>query len=347
MHAEEQMNDRERLMLASGWQRLLFRGQEKGHRRHHRRYCDTVHRKKDNKDSRYIHRRNSSLDRLLEFQPAQMGGGYWPLSHSSSMKSADIYMLQGGNDGGSTGVQKKSILSIQRHQSMVYSKYPISVTDQRERRRHSQGCLNFHCHCYVCCCGHCHYACYCDFVKDPKMERRKGEEWGACRSKLQSRQKRPVMDHQGSDGVSCCCSSEALKVSHISLSDHKDVTVMATNIHEASGPMSRGDIHNTMDGDIGVNNNVPHQKSLRKSVSCSDLCKPPSPNSQPPNVGSCSPHVTSTISSSNIDADFEECHGTDAHTMESRIRALYERIALGKEKLAMVLGGSCWDTTTS
>ncbi len=311
MHAEELMRDRERLPPASSRRRLLFGGLAKGCQPR-ARSISALHRKEE-KCSGYHHFTPASKDRL-ELQSAQMGGCQLSLSPTST-SSVDVY-ISNGSDDDSSGEQKKIILP-RRHQSRRRFTWPERGRVQCGRQRHarSHGCIG------SISCSEC--------VKD-KMERRKGE--GGPRSKLKSRRKRAVVDHQGSDGV-LCSSSAALTAAHLSLSGEKDVTAMATKVHE-TGPMPRGINHPMDDTEAS---NTP-QKSCRKNVSCSDLLKPSSANFQP-SVGGLSPPFTSAISSSNKkDTDLKECY--ELHTIESRIKALYQRATLGKEKLAMVLGQS-------
>ncbi len=306
MHAEELMKDRERLMSSSGWRRLLSGGLAKGCQPRARSISDLCRKEEYHHFTTTI----ASKDRS-ELQSAQMGGDFWLClspSSTSSVVGVDIF---NGSDDDSSGEQQKNITLPRRNGPQRRYTWPERDRDQCGRLRHAQssqhGCKD---RSIILSCSEC--------VKY-KMERRK----------------KAVADLQGSDAVILCSSSADLTAAHLSLSGgEKDVTDMATNVHE-TGHILRG-ITNLSVSDTEASTNTP-QKSHQKNVSCNDLVKPA--NFQP-SAGDICTLFTSSISSSNKEdaAELEEC--CVFHNIELRIKALCQRMTLGKEKLAMVLDQS-------
>ncbi len=111
----------------------------------------------------------------------------------------------------------------------------------------------------------------------------------------------------------------------------KNVKAMTTKVHDSWGEGEQVFSHHPFDG-IEANPN-PQKGFHRNACSCNEIFKLSSVNLQP-SVGGI---ITSTSPSSNEGNDnFTECH--DIHLLELKIKALGERIALGKEKLDMLLG---------
>ncbi len=314
LHAKEKMKDKEKLLSTSGWRRLLFKGRQP----HGRRKVTAVDRKGDKCSGGYHHHCTSSSKDGLELHSTQMGGGYWPSLPPTLASSVDTYIFNGSDDDDSSGKQKKITMPPRQRQSRRRFKCSKRGTGQDGRQRHVGPYHN--CEGSYINCANC--------VKYNKMERREGEVEEEPKSNLKTRRKRELVGHyQRSDDVSC--SSAALTVDHLCLSDEKNAKAMTTKVHDAGGGMSRGINHHPMD-DIEANPN-PQKAFHRDACSCNDLLKPSSANLQPSLGG-----ITSTSSSSNKGTNLDECH--DVHTLELRIKTLCERIALGKEKLDMVLG---------
>ncbi len=314
IHAKEKMNDKERLLSTSGWRRLLFKGCQP----HGQKRVTVVDRKGDKCSDGYHHHCTSSSKDGLELHSTQMGGGYWPSSTSTS--SVGTYMFNGSDDDGSSGEQKKIIMPPRKHQSRRRFKCSKRGTGQHGRQRHVDpyhDCEGSYINCANC-------------GKDNEMERREGEVEEEPKSNLKTRRKRELVGHyQGSDDVSC--SSAASTVDHVCLSDEKNVKAITTKVHDAGGAMSRGINHHPID-DIEANPN-PQNAFHRNAYSCNDLFTPSSANLQP-SVGG----ITSASSSSNKGTNLDECHCHDVRVVELWIKTLCKRIALGKEKLDMVLG---------